>query len=241
MPEPEDSSGGTHPRVTVQYGVAWFYGHRFEAPFTLEYCDDGLAINGSFLPREVRPFPKSGHGDRLRAELSARTLEILRDAQRNHVPRDEAFAQIEQLYRSCPLVKRVELQGYSLRITYKDRSGDYILQLMDPEKVAMRDMTPDESAVKGRGIQSKRLIQLKQHLESGGLILWLDPPAHVLLPDDDSARIDALLQRLQQGDKLTKEEGAYLQSLIPVPLGELSRMAQQPKRLLTLFPHPEAR
>lgn len=243
MPQSEDSSRATEPRVAVQNGVAWFYGHRFEAPFTLEYCDDGLAINGSFLPREVRLFPKSrpGHGDTLRAELSARALEILRDAQRNHVPRDEAFAQIEQLYRSCPLVKRAELRGYSLRTSYKDRSGDYILQLVDPERVAMRDMALEESSLKERGTQSKHLLQLKDHLESGGSILWFDSPGYVLLPKDDSARIDAILQRMQQKEKITKEEGAFLQSLIPASLGELSRMAEQPKRLLTLFPHPEAR
>ena len=104
----------------------------------------------------------------------------------------------------------------------------------------MRDMTLEELAAK-EGIPSESLIQLKQHLESGGLILWLDSPAHVLLPNDDSARIDALLQRLQQRDKLTKKEGAYLLSLIPASLGELSRMAKQPKRLLTLSHIPEAR
>lgn len=240
MPLPANFVEGSTPRVTVQRGVAWFYGHRFEAPFTLEYSDDGLAINGYYLPREIPPLPehRPTHGDTLLSELSARTLEILRDARRNHVPREKALARVEQAYRSSPIVKTVELREHSLVLTYKERPGSYVILLADPEHT-QGDMSSENLAEKQRGIRWKRLLQLKEHFESVGLVVWFDPPAYTLLPNDHSSRVDVLLQRLQGKAKITNEERAFLQATIPTNFQNLSRVIQQPLRLVAGSPHPE--
>ncbi|HYJ31708.1 MAG TPA: hypothetical protein VE326_00645 [Candidatus Binatia bacterium] len=236
MPERADPAGVSKPKVTVHRGVTWFYGHRFEAPFTLEYVDDGLAINGYYLPRKVRPLPqhRPTHGDTLRSRLRARTLEILRDAKRNHVSPDQAFAQVEQAYRSSPLVRSVELRGHSLLLTYQDTPGPYEVLLVDPEKIALRDMTPEELAEGQREFQSKTLHRLMDHLESGCLIVWAEFPASTWLPNDPSPRVDLLLRRLQHTDKLTKEEKGFLQSWIAVKFEDLNRMVKRPLRLMAV-------
>jgi hypothetical protein len=241
MPLPADSLEEATPRVTVQRGVAWFYGHRFEAPFTLEYAEGGLAINGYTLPGETRPLPehRPRHGDTLISELSARMLEILRDARRNHLSGETAFARVEQAYRSSPIVKRVTLQGYSLLLRYKDRPGSYTVALVDPEKVAPGDMTPEEFAERQRGILRKWLLQLRDHFESVGVVVWFEPPAYTLIPNDHSSRVDVLFQRLQRKTKITNEERAFLQATIPTNFKNLRRLTQRPPRLVAVLPHPE--
>jgi hypothetical protein len=170
--------------------------------------------------------------------LSARALGILRDAKKNHVPLEQAFVQVEQTYRSSPLVRSVELRGHSLLLTYKDTTGPYEVLLVDPEKIALRDMTPEELAERQREIQSKALNGLLDKLESGCLIMWTEFPGYTSLPNDPSPRVDLLLQRLQRKEKLTKEEKAFLQSWIAVKFEDLNRLVRRPLRLMTA-PHPE--
>lgn len=241
MPELAGSARGSGPIVTVQRGVAWFYGHRFKSPFTLEYSDDGLAINGYSLPREVRTLPKHSptHGDTMISELSVRTLEILRDARRSHVPRERAVARVEQAYRSSPVVKTVELRGYFVLLTYTDRPGSYMVSLEDPETIAPHDMTSEELDEKQRGIQWKTLRELKSHFESVGLVVWFDQPAYTLLSNDPSLRVDVLLQRMQRNARITNKERAFLRATIPMDFEDLRRLIQRPSRLVAVSSNSE--
>lgn len=241
MPELGDSAQGPGPRVTVQRGVAWFYGHRYQAPFTLEYSPDGLAIDGYFLSREVGPLPNDPptHGDTMISELSARTLKILRDARSNHVAREEAFARVKQAYRSSPIVKKVELRGYSLILTYRGRPGSYMVLLVDPKNIGQPNMTSEELDEKRQARQRKSLQQLKDHFESAGIVVWFDAPTYTLLPHDHSFRVDVLLRRLQRKAKITDGERAFLEATIPTSFHDFSRITERPLRLTAVSSHPE--
>lgn len=228
LPPPELQASASH-------GVIYYRGHRFAAPLVLSFSRGALVVNGWTVPSEVPASRARQHSARStgRFNLDRQVLKMVRDRLFKGSSRARALQDARDLYAASPLGSSAEGDSAAIAVLYADEPGMKYIKLFPPG-MPLRDPTPKEIASKEARGNADRLRALKDHLDSGGLII--DTGTRTLfVPPSESGALDKALARQLSGQLVTADEDAAITAAIPSTLRMLVStksplvMAKEPK------------
>jgi len=207
--------------LAIRSGVLYLGGHRLTAPFLIAFSSTGFSANGLKIERPVAlqttsQNPNDSIRDYLEREARVRYAAGLAKSQDS----GSLLADIRDFFAASSIVISASVVDGVIQMRFKD--------LPDVQHRWTPGPPPDlEARARYESYAAyRRLVSIKAHLEQGGIVLCMTRD-FVQLPTGNSAKLDLLIQRLQDGARLTTSESKTLESYVPrAALDELATPVQ---------------